>query len=129
MKRKRACANRACATADEGDDDHAERHRGGLDSLASQASDAVRRRNVAPRGPQWTEFENLTTLEAYFSSCEAVQESRADHRCTHANNGLLALRAEGRSMWAMATCNDHARREDAGGIGASVSVSRLERAR
>ena len=58
----------------------------GRDSLASQTTDALRRRSVAPRGPQWTEFENLAALEAYFSSCEAVQESRAEDRCIHANN-------------------------------------------
>ena len=76
----------APATEREGGDDDDDGRRGGRESLASQATDAGRRKSVAPRGPQWTEFENLAALEAYFSSCEAVQESRAEDRYTHANN-------------------------------------------
>ena len=76
----------APAREPEGADTDDEGRGGGRDSLATQATDAVRRRSVPPRGPQWTEFENLAALEAYFSSCEAVQESRAEDRCVHANN-------------------------------------------
>ncbi|CEG01929.1 unnamed product [Ostreococcus tauri] len=59
---------------------------GARESLASQDTAAGgRRKSGIPRGPSWTPFEQLAALDAYFSACEVVQESREVDRWQHAN--------------------------------------------
>ena len=59
---------------------------GARESLASQDTAADgRRKSGIPRGPSWTPFEQLAALDAYFSACEVVQESKEVDRWQHAN--------------------------------------------